>query len=751
MTTTFKLTYVICGASLLLAAGCARSPQAKEARFMKRGQELMAKKDFTRAILEFRNAAQAMPHDAEPYYNLGLAYLQIRDVAGAAKSLNQARHWNPKHAGATLKLAEIMNATGNKKLIAEAATQIEALLTASPGNAEAIDTLATAEFELGNRDQAATRLEDALRKFPARLESSVILARIKLQQKDLPAAETVLQQARANAPQSAAAALALGQLYLLAREPEKAEVEVRAALQLEPRNPGALLALGSIQFAAKRLEEAGQTYTRLSALPGTAFRPMHSLFLYQTGQKAACLAELQKLFRQDPEDRAIRSRLVSLNLEMGKTQEAQDLLAAVLKQNPRDAEALQQRGAINLKAGRFTQAQDDMQKVLQLQPDSAEAHLTLAGVYQAAGRPKLEDEELNSALKLRPELLEARVRRARNYILAHQPKPALDLLDQTPAAQKSSAGVAIQRNWALLAAANVEEARRQLDRELSARRLPELVLQNAVLKLRQHDYSGARKDAEEVLQASPEDVRAARIVVDSFVAQKEHAKAEARLAQIAANRPKSAALQDLLGQWYEDAGRLEDARKAFEAAKAAEPQSHAADLSLAEIDQRQNRTDAARQRLAALTAGAAADPTAIRAALMLGNLEDGAGNRTAAMARYRAVLAADDSNIYALNNLAYDLALDDPDQALKLAQRAGELAPDNPSVQDTLGYVYHRKGIEAKALIYLQTAAAKEPTARRQFHLAMCYLKTGQKDLGQKTMLTALAKEPSLATTERGW
>jgi hypothetical protein len=33
----------------------------------------------------------------------------------------------------------------------------------------------------------------------------------------------------------------------------------------------------------------------------------------------------------------------------------------------------------------------------------------------------------------------------------------------------------------------------------------------------------------------------------------------------------------------------------------------------------------------------------------------------------------------------------------------------------------------------------------------MCYLKTGQRDLGQKTMVTALAKDPSLANTERGW
>lgn len=64
-TNTLKLSYAVCGVALLLAtSGCALSPQAKEAKFLKRGQELMAKK-VKRALLEFRTAAQAMPRDAE--------------------------------------------------------------------------------------------------------------------------------------------------------------------------------------------------------------------------------------------------------------------------------------------------------------------------------------------------------------------------------------------------------------------------------------------------------------------------------------------------------------------------------------------------------------------------------------------------------------------------------------------------------------------------------------------------------------
>ena len=122
-----------------------------------------------------------------------------------------------------------------------------------------------------------------------------------------------------------------------------------------------------------------------------------------------------------------------------------------------------------------------------------------------------------------------------------------------------------------------------------------------------------------------------------------------------------------------------------------------------------------------------------------------------AVAQYRAVLDFDSRNLLALNNLAYTLALEDPDEALKYAQQAGEIRPDSAAVQDTLGWIYYRKGIYSTATGYLKRAVAKEPTARRQFHLGMAYIKAGDRDLGQKTLAAALQKDPNLPKTEQGW
>ena len=89
--------------------------------------------------------------------------------------------------------------------------------------------------------------------------------------------------------------------------------------------------------------------------------------------------------------------------------------------------------------------------------------------------------------------------------------------------------------------------------------------------------------------------------------------------------------------------------------------------------------------------------------------------------------------------------------ALKYAQQAADLAPDNAAEEDTLGWIYYRKALYDTAATYLETAVAKEPTPRREFHLAMPYLKSSKRDLGEKTLQLALHQDPKLAATEKGW
>jgi tetratricopeptide (TPR) repeat protein len=727
---------------------CNNSPEAKEARYLKRGEALRDKKDFARALIEFRNAASAMPKDAEPHYQMGLTYLAMGGIQSSAAEFRNATELNPKHQAAQTKLAELMIASRNRDEVQQAANQLQEVLSTAPDNSEANDALALAEWKMGKTEEATERLEATLRQFPARLQSSVSLAHMKLAQKDLAGAAQVLQDAVAAAPKSSPAELALGQLYLMSKQPAKAEAEFRKAVQLDPKNGAALLGLGAIEIAGNRMDEADKTYLQLSSLPDAQYKPLHALFLFRIQKQDAGLAELEKFYKENPSDRGIRQRLFAAYVALGKNDAARNLLAAVLKKNPKDSEALYGRATLALKSGDIRNAEKDINEVLKFQPDFPDGHFVKAAVLKAQGMTGNEREELIEALRLKPGFLQARLTLARGYTNSKEAQSALDLLNGAPAQQKTLLSFVVERNWALLALGQTKELRSVLDEVLKVKHFPEILIQDAVLRFQEKDYGGARADAEEENKDYPEDLRGLRIVADTYVAQKQPPKASEFLQAAAAAHPHSAPIQNLLGKWYFENNNLPAARLAFQAAIAADPKFLPADFSLAQVDYAQKQLDSAHQRLVALVA---ADPKNIPALLLLAAVASDRNNRDEAISRYRAVVDMDGSNLVALNNLAYTLAASDPDLALTFAQRAAELAPDNANAQDTLGWIYYKKAIYQTAVTYLETAVKKDPTPRHQFHLGMSYIKIGNRDLGQKTVQSAIQKDPKLLETEKGW
>ena len=740
--------YVFLLWSVAVFSGCRTSPEAKEAKFLKRGQALVAQKEYARAVLEFRNAATAKPQDAEPHYQMGMAYLASGDMRGAIGEFQRATSLNPKHAGAQLKLSEFMTLSRNENLLREAITRLQTVFGDSPDNPEAMNTLALAEWNLGKSGDAIQRLDDILQKFPTNLQSSMILARMKLSKNDWDGAEVVLKKAVADAPQSASAALALGEFYSFTKQPAKAETEVKRALQLDPKNGGALVGLASILITVKRLDEAEQVIRQLSALPEKSYKPLHAVFLYQTGKRDAALAEFETLAKADPNDREARTRLVAAYFGTNRVSDAEKVLDAALKRNAKDTDALLQRAEMRLKSGKVDDAEKDLKDVIRFAPESAGAHFMLSKVYRAKGLPNNQQEELQQTLRLNPEILQARLELELSFLAANQAKAAISVIDDAPEAQKKQLPWMIGRNWALMAGGNLQEAKTGIEGALKEGRPAEAVYQNAVLHFLQRDYPGTLVALEELMKSGTVDLRVAKLTMGAYAARQEIPKGIAKLKEMVAANPGSPQLKQLLGQWYAQIGNGAEAKKAYEAAVAVDRQFVPATLSLAEIEIKEGRYEAARQKLGAVVSG---DTANVSALLLLAQAEEAAGDRASMIKRYRTVLGIDNSNVLALNNLAYSLAPDNPDEALKFAQQAAEKAPDSPYVQDTLGWVYYRKGLYSMAVRCLKTAVDKEPTPRRQFHLGMSYLKSGDQATGQKFVKEALLKDPNLVKTEQGW
>jgi cellulose synthase operon protein C len=133
-----------------------------------------------------------------------------------------------------------------------------------------------------------------------------------------------------------------------------------------------------------------------------------------------------------------------------------------------------------------------------------------------------------------------------------------------------------------------------------------------------------------------------------------------------------------------------------------------------------------------------------RAQMLMGHVDSLSGRAEAAIARYRVVVDLEPDNAEALNNLASLLTGRAVDEALRLAQRAKELAPGDPSVADTLGWVLYQKGLYAAAVQQLETAS-KGPNPVAKYHLAMAYTRSGNRDGAERELAMARKIAPAMA------
>ena len=229
--------------------------------------------------------------------------------------------------------------------------------------------------------------------------------------------------------------------------------------------------------------------------------------------------------------------------------------------------------------------------------------------------------------------------------------------------------------------------------------------------------------------------------MQSYAAQSQRPLGLQKVREFAA-QPASARVQQFLGQLLLSNGDREGARNAFEAAQSSGGNLVTAQLWLADMDMSDGDRAQARKRLSDFVA---THPKSAAGQLLLAQLEQSEGKLAPAIDRYRKALALDARNAGALNNLA-DLLSDtnQPDEALKYAQRAKELAPENPAIDDTLGWTYYQKGMYSLAVTHLQSAVAREGTARREYHLAMACLKAGDAIRGREALMAALKMDPNL-------
>src|ERR1022692_1336315 len=140
--------------AVLFLSACTQSPQVKEARYLEKGKKEFDRKNYAVAVLHFKTAAAAQPRDAEPYYQLGFAFLASNDPNTAASYFHKATELTPKPTWPQGNLAELMSSSRRKEDVEEAQKRSSDVLAILPDDVDALNVLAVAELRLGKPESA---------------------------------------------------------------------------------------------------------------------------------------------------------------------------------------------------------------------------------------------------------------------------------------------------------------------------------------------------------------------------------------------------------------------------------------------------------------------------------------------------------------------------------------------------------------------------------------------------------------------
>lgn len=721
---------------LFVCTACSQTPQEQYERYMESGGSYYEEGDFATALIEFKNAARAMPEDAEVYFRLAKTLLALQARSQAVDALRQAVTLDPSHEQASLLLAQVMVQVGAPETLAEAEQILGGMLEGHSENgensydSEALFLLAATRARQGATQESARGVEDLLRQAleqtPDHLKSALALARLKLGQGDVDGAERVLIRTVENAAEKSAARTTLGDFYIRQGKNDEANEQFDLALADDPEYVPALVGRGLIQFRSDDKDAAEETFRAVSDIAKGDRRLLYGYVLAVNGKLDEAIAEFEKRVADDPEHRAARTALVAAHRRAGNIEAAAGVLTDRLEAEPGDHQTLLARAQVYLDAVMLDKAEDDLHSLINKDPRMVAARFLLTRVHRARGDLALQQAELERVLKLNVIHLQARLELAQSLLASGSALAAVELLLETPTTQREQPRVQAAMVSAYLGAQDYSAARAVIDKGLEQAPNAQYYQLDGILRELENDPEGARRSYEKALELYPPHVMALQALFANCVRANQLDVGIALIQRHADKYPKVSAIQLAVGRLLQTVARPNLARQTFERTLAANENAIDAKLAIAELDQQQGALDKAQ---AAITEVLEIAPRNAAALLLQATQHDRRREVDESVAMYYKVLELRPNSVVALNNLAYRTAshYNQVDKGLEYAERAKAIAPNHHAVNDTLGLIYYLKGIYPTAVEYFNEALERNPrNPEAHFHLAMVYAKMGR-------------------------
>ncbi|MDQ8205201.1 tetratricopeptide repeat protein [Pelagicoccus sp. SDUM812003] len=661
--------------------------------------------------------------DPNLYIEKAEGFVAENNYAAAEIELRNALKIDRQNASALSLIGEVYSKQGR---IRDAYQALSAAKQANPNDARSLATLAAIEMAAGLRKEAFADAKQALELDPSHSEAPIILAELASDAEAVSKTDAILRQL----PPTPEIHVALGALKLKQRQVEAAQSEFLKALELDPQSPTALAAQFQVLVATNQPEKAKEAFSRAvefaPARSGLQIR--YGQYLQLTEGDEAAEKHFEALLNQAPDYLPALTAQAELKAKMQKNEEAKKLVEKALRLDRVDATALRVSAALSLAGGKTEEAIKQYEQILQLFPND------LISTYQAAlayiakrdfGKAK---SNLSKVLAASPGHLEATALMSSIQGQEEDFTGAIITLENFLKLNPNS----IEGNLLLAeiynkkgdtaAAVSIYEKLEDMTTDKA-----QIAFLSGVSFLKGKDRSNARSSFETALSTDPLHLQSVEQLTILDVGERNFDSALDRIDSTIEASPNSSALYTIKAQILERTKDLEAAEATYQKAIELDPANRSARMLYARLLQSEDKAEQAFEQLQAVARNNAKDIPALTA--IAGHYER-IGDYDKAVATYKKILETDANEVTALNNLAYlySTRYNRKEEAFQLAQKARELAPNNPYTADTLGWIVYERGDYDWALSLLRDSYNKlSQFAEVAYHLGAAHYSIGNR------------------------
>ena len=427
---------------------------------------------------------------------------------------------------------------------------------------------------------------------------------------------------------------------------------------------------------------------------------------------------------------------------------AREAFEEALKVDPKYTDSAQNLARLDLMQRDFDGARKRYEQILVNDPRNEQALLALAGLLAATNAPPADVKAaIERAIAANPTSV-----RAQQALIAFltQQGDTKGALAAARAAVSAFPGNEQILETLAVAQQTAGENNQAFETLTQATKLapqnPIPLLRLAALQASLKDYDGAITSLHKAIALQPDQIAAWSLMANVYVVS---ARVEAGLAdarKLQKEYPTRAVGFDVEGEMLASQKKFADAATAFQNGLTREP-IPLLSLRVYTALQAAGRQD---QATAMAQRWQKEHPNDVLLRNYQGQQFVVAKDYRAAARQFRSVLDVEPDNTVALNNIAWSLSeLGDP-AALEYAEHASALAPLQPSVMDTHGWILVQRGDTARGLALLRKASALAPQDPDiQLHLAKALLKNGDKAAAKSELeKLAVQSKPSSARAE---